>query len=163
MTSWTNTLLRAWENYFIVSPTAYDKHGIEWMRTNMVGTGPFIQTDYQKDVSFTAIRNPNYWRKDADGNQLPYLDKVQLLYVADETQRENLMKSGGAEILTSTTKQASRFDAAQYNIITRSGGYTMLVPDSKNADSPYADINVRLAVEYAIDREALAKSFRLRL
>ena len=160
MTAWTNTLLRAWENYFFVSPTAYAVHGIEWMRTNMVGTGPFMQTDYQKDVSFTAVRNPNYWRTDAaTGKKLPYLDSMQLLYVADETQRENLMKSGGAEILTSSTKQAARFSAADYNIITRAAGVNMLIPDSKHADSPYSDINVRLAVEYAIDREALAASF----
>jgi peptide/nickel transport system substrate-binding protein len=158
-TSWSNHLIRSWENYFFVSPTAYQVHGVEWLRTNMVGTGPFIQTDFQKDVSFTALRNPEYWQSDTDGNRLPYLDKVQLLYVADETQRENLMKSGGAEILTSSTKQASRFDSTEWNIITRSAGPTMLVPDSKNADSPYSDINVRLAVEYAIDREAIAKSF----
>jgi peptide/nickel transport system substrate-binding protein len=39
MSAWLNTLLRAWENYFFVSPTAYNVHGIEWMRTNMVGDG----------------------------------------------------------------------------------------------------------------------------
>jgi peptide/nickel transport system substrate-binding protein len=158
-TTWSNHLIRSWENYFMVSPTAFDVHGIEWMRTNMVGTGPFMQSDYQKDVSFTAVKNPNYWKKDAAGNSLPYLDSVQLLYVVDETQRENLMKSGGAEILTSSTKQASRFSATDFNIITRSGGCTMIVPDSKHADSPFSDLNVRLAVEYAIDREALAESF----
>ena len=154
-----NTGLRSWENYFMVSPTAYTKNGIEWMRTHMVGTGAFMQTDYQKDVSFTAVRNPNYWQKDADGKQLPYLDKVQLLYVADETTRETLMKSGGAEVLNSSTKQASRFTGTDFTILTRSGGPTILAPDSKNAGSPYANLQVRKAIEYAIDREALAKSF----
>ncbi len=159
-TAWSNHLIRSWENYFMVSPTAYNVHGVEWMRTNMVGTGPFMQSDYQKDVSFTGVRNPNYWRTDAaTGKKLPYLDSVQLLYVADETQRENLMKSGGAEILTSSTKQASRFSATDYNIIARSNGNTMIVPDSKHADSPFSDINVRLAVEYAIDRVGIANSF----
>jgi ABC-type transport system substrate-binding protein len=125
----------------------------------MVGTGPFMQTDYQKDVSMTAVRNPNYWQKDDQGNQLPYLDKVQLLYVADETTRETLMKSGGAEMLNSSTKQASRFQGSNLTILARSGGPTMLAPDSKNDASPFANLNVRLAVEYAIDRESLAKSF----
>jgi peptide/nickel transport system substrate-binding protein len=156
---WKNTALRSWENYFMVSEKAYETNGIEWMRYHMVGTGPFVQVDFQKDVSLTTIRNPNYWQKDADGNKLPYLDGVTLLYVADELQRENLMKSGGAEVLNSTTKQASHFDPATFNIQTRNGGPTMLAPDSKNPDSPYAKLNVRLAVEYAIDREALAKSF----
>jgi len=156
---WKNTALRSWENYFMVSKKAYDTYGIEWMRTHMVGTGAFIQTNYQKDVSFTAERNPNYWQKDDQGNQLPYLDKVQLLYVADETTRETLMKSGGAEVLNSTTKQASRFKDTTFTILTRNGGPTMLAPDSANDSSPYANLNVRMAVEYAIDREALASSF----
>ncbi|MCR4394429.1 MAG: ABC transporter substrate-binding protein, partial [Dehalococcoidales bacterium] len=70
-TSWRNTLLRAWENYFFVSPTAYEKNGIEWMRTHMVGTGPFMQTDYKRDVSMTAVRFKDYWDKGK-----PYLDGV---------------------------------------------------------------------------------------
>jgi ABC-type transport system substrate-binding protein len=159
-TQWRNTLMRAWENYFFVSPSAYTKNGIEWMRTHMVGTGPFMQTDYQKDVSISFVKNPNYWQRDDQGNLLPYLDKVQLLYVADETTRENLMKTGGGEMLNSSTKQAGRFnDTSKYTIVTKSGGPTMLVPDSKNADSPYAKLQVRLAVELAIDRVALSQNF----
>ena len=157
--TWRNTNVRSWENYFMVSPTAYTKNGIEYMRTHMVGTGPFMQTDYQKDVSMTAVKFPNYWQRDDQGNVLPYLDKVQLLYVADETTRETLMKTGGAEVLNSTTKQAGRFDQTRYNVITRPGGPTMLAPDSGNAASPYSSLQVRLAIELAIDRAALAKSF----
>jgi len=62
-------------------------------------------------------------------------------------------------MLNSSTKQASRFQGTDFTILTRSGGPTMLAPDSKNPESPYANLNVRLAVEFAIDRESLAKSF----
>ncbi len=157
-TTWRNTSLRSWENYFMVSPTAFKEKGIEWVRNNMVGTGPFMQTSYQKDVSLTAVRNPNYWQKDAEGKALPYLDKIELLYVADETTREALWKKGDAEMLVSSTKQAVRLQSPDWTILTRSGGPTILAPDSNNAASPYANKNIRLAVEYAIDREALAKS-----
>jgi peptide/nickel transport system substrate-binding protein len=159
LTTWRNTIMRSWENYFMASPAAFEKEGIEWLRTHIVGTGPFMQTDYQKDVSFTAVRNPNYWQKDEQGNKLPYLDGVQLLYVADELTREALIKSGGAEMLNSNTKQASRFQGLGFTMITRSGGPTMLAPDSKNAESPFSNLKVRQAIEYAIDREVLAKSF----
>ncbi|HSW58158.1 MAG TPA: ABC transporter substrate-binding protein [Dehalococcoidales bacterium] len=157
-TTWRNTSLRSWENYFMVSPSAFEKKGIEWVRVNMVGTGPFMQTDYQKDVSLTAVRNPNYWQKDAQGNQLPYLDKVILLYVADETTRELMWKKGEAEMLNSSTKQAVRLQSTEWTTLTRPGGPTILAPDSGNAGSPFANKNIRLAVEYAIDRESLAKN-----
>ena len=153
-TSWRNTLLRAWENYFFVSPTAYEKNGIEWMRTHMVGTGPFMQTDYKRDVSMTAVRFNDYWDKGK-----PYLDGVILYYVADELTREALMKSGGAEMLNATAKQAQRFQGTDFKILIRNSGPSALFPDSKNADSPWSNIKVRMAAEYAIDKESLAKTF----
>jgi peptide/nickel transport system substrate-binding protein len=37
--------------------------------------------------SYTFTRNPYYWRVDADGNQLPYIDAVNVEIVADEQTR----------------------------------------------------------------------------
>jgi peptide/nickel transport system substrate-binding protein len=145
-----NTLTRSWENYFMVSPTAYTKNGVDWMRTNMVGTAAFTQTQFIRDVSTTLKRNPNYWQQGK-----PYLDGVQVLYVQDQLTREALMKSGGGDMLQPTALQVSRFPAAEYNIISRARGPYVLFPDSKNADSPWSNVKVRMAAEYAIDREAL--------
>src|SRR5690606_1349733 len=39
----------------------------------MVGTGPFIFESWTRDSELRVRRNPNYWRYDAQGNQLPYL------------------------------------------------------------------------------------------
>jgi peptide/nickel transport system substrate-binding protein len=40
--------------------------------------GPFYVADY-KPASYVLLeRNPNYWRRDAAGRQLPYLDSVRL-------------------------------------------------------------------------------------
>jgi ABC-type transport system substrate-binding protein len=79
---------------YIVSPPALEKNGIEWMRWNMVGTGPFKQQDFQRDVSLTTVRYDNYW-----SSGKPYVDKIQYVYVADELTRTALYKSGGADIL----------------------------------------------------------------
>ncbi len=40
--------------------------------------GPFYVADYKPDSYVLLKRNPNYWRKDAAGRQLPYLDSVRL-------------------------------------------------------------------------------------
>ena len=37
--------------------------------------------------NYTFARNPYYWRVDADGNQLPYIDEIQVEIVADEQTR----------------------------------------------------------------------------
>jgi len=40
--------------------------------------GPFYVADYRPDSYLLLKRNPNYWRRDAAGRQLPYLDSVRL-------------------------------------------------------------------------------------
>lgn len=154
-TMWRNTMLRAWENYYVVSPTAYTQNGVDWMKFHMVGSGSFKQVDYQQDVRTTYTRNENFWQQGK-----PYLDGVQMLYVADPTTQEALMKSGGAEALTATPKIGGDFmNDPAFKVVTKDQGPMCLVPDSLNAESPYANLKVRQALQYAVDREGLAKAF----
>ena len=158
LTTWYNRLTRGFADSvaFVVSPAALEKNGIEWLRWNMVGTGPFIQKEYRRDASLTATRNPDYWEQGK-----PYLDGVQLLYVVDELTRVALFKSGGAEVLNigGNPRLAGEMEAAGFTIVTQPGGATVLVPDSANADSPWSNIKVRQAAEYALDKESMAKTF----
>ena len=58
--NWQNTLVRTFADglSFTVSPTAFQKNGADWMNYNMVGTGPFIQKDFQRDVTLTFTKKP---------------------------------------------------------------------------------------------------------
>jgi len=40
--------------------------------------GPFLVAEYKAGSSVFLRRNPNYWKKDAQGRRLPYLDSIQL-------------------------------------------------------------------------------------
>jgi len=44
----------------------------------LVGTGPFMFSNYEAGKQWELVRNPNYFKKDKDGNQLPYLDGVTM-------------------------------------------------------------------------------------
>ena len=61
-----------------------------------VGTGPFMYADWQPNSHFTAIRNPNYWRKG-----LPYLDQITFKPIPDTSQREATLRSGGVDMIES--------------------------------------------------------------
>jgi len=45
----------------------------------VIGTGPFIMTDYLIRVETKWKRNPDYFKKDKYGNQLPYLDGLHFI------------------------------------------------------------------------------------
>ncbi len=140
----------------MISPTAFQTNGIDWIRTHMVGTGPFVQTDYQRDVSLTTKRYNDYW-----DTGKPYLNGVQYLFVTDPLTSLALFKSGGAEVidLAGNGRNANDLKAAGYNIISQQTGTDILVPDSMNADSPWSNPKVRQAAEYAIDKVALNNTF----
>ena len=42
------------------------------------GLGPFTLSEYKAGSSLLLKRNPNYWKKDAQGRQLPYLDSLRI-------------------------------------------------------------------------------------
>jgi peptide/nickel transport system substrate-binding protein len=156
--TWQNTALNTFATAacFMVSPASYEKNGPEWTNTNIVGTAPFMQAGYQRDVSITFKRNPNYWEQGK-----PYLDGITHLFVSDALTAEALFKSGGGEVLQSYSDlMTNRFRTAGYKLIpSQVGGATSMWPDSANADSPWSKVLVRQAAEYALDKESLSRTF----
>ena len=41
--------------------------------------GPFVVSSYKPGIEVLLSRNPNYWKSDAQGRRLPYVDRVHLL------------------------------------------------------------------------------------
>jgi ABC-type transport system substrate-binding protein len=48
--------------------------------------------------------------------------------------------------------------SGKYDIVLRTSGPRVLAPDSMNPASPWADVRVRYAASYALDREAMAEA-----
>ena len=61
--------------------------------------------------------------------------------------------------LNSNGRLANELKAAGYNISLQYGGPQVLLPDSTNADSPWSNLKVRQAAEYAIDKESIVSAF----
>lgn len=47
-------------------------------KKEMAVLGPFMVSDYKPGATVFLKRNPNYWKTDAQGRKLPYLDSIQL-------------------------------------------------------------------------------------
>jgi peptide/nickel transport system substrate-binding protein len=57
---------------------------------DIVVNGPFMLDSYISSQKVIFRRNPRYWKKDAEGNQLPYLER--LVYVIAADQNAELLK-----------------------------------------------------------------------
>jgi ABC-type transport system substrate-binding protein len=67
---------------FVVPHEAVERYGKDF-REHPVGTGPFRFRLWDTGNVLLLHRNPTYWRSDAKGRPLPYLDAVQISFIQD--------------------------------------------------------------------------------
>ena len=72
----------------------------------MIGTGPFILEDYKVRVHLKWRRNPEYWKQDRYGNQLPYLDGI-IFYEADGANTSEMLIGRRLDLRSTTTGAAT--------------------------------------------------------
>jgi peptide/nickel transport system substrate-binding protein len=136
-----------------VSPTAAQKNGLDWMKTNACGTGPFKVKSFSRDVSLEYVRNDDYW------GPKPYLDGIKTTFITDNNTARAQFESGAADSFSSSVDSVTADLVKKgYKIESRSGPLMVLVPDSKHDTSPLSKLQVRQALNYAVDRESIAKT-----
>lgn len=142
---------------FMCSPTAMAKPTTpeNMAKDHFIGTGPFVLSSFEKTQNIKYVKNPNYWQAGK-----PYLDGFEFYMVTDPvTSIMSFKKGEGQVIFGITSTEAKDLQAAGYDIVTTDiKPIVVLLPDGINKDSPWANKGVREALEYAIDKPALAKS-----
>src|SRR5262245_45599202 len=135
----------------IVSPTAARQYGEDFFK-HPSGTGPFRFVEWKKDDSITIERNPDYWGDKA------HLDRVVFRVIPENTVRLLALEEGSVQGLDGlNTELAKRLQAeGKYNLLMQPGmnvGYLAMNMDKP----PFDKKEVRLAINYAIDRDAIVK------
>ena len=64
-----------------------------------IGTGPFMVTDRDPNVQTTLKANPYYWRTSEDGEKLPYLDEVDLVYQPEAAGQVSSLLGGQIDLV----------------------------------------------------------------
>ena len=145
-----------------VSPEAYNKVGKDAFGRNPVGAGPFRFLEWQSGSHVTLERYPDYWMKTADGQPLPYLDKLTYRLIIDDTVRLLELRSGSAQFteLVQGKDVAGMKNDANLTLVESqaSGNNYRVIFDSTNPESPFRNIKLRQAMLYALDRDAMAKT-----
>jgi peptide/nickel transport system substrate-binding protein len=71
--------------------------GLSTPPSELAGLGPFVLSSYQPGQRLVFVRNPHYWRRDDSGTPLPYLDRVTLDVVPDQSTQLLRLESGDTD------------------------------------------------------------------
>ncbi len=125
---------------------------IEW--ESGVGTGGYKLKSYEPGVRSTFERNPNYWKEGA-----AHFDSAEVLAIIDQTARTNALTTGEIDVMDRVELKTLHLleRNPDINILESSGTAHYSIP--MRTDTPPFDNNhVRMALKYAVDREALLQS-----
>ena len=131
--------------------------------TTAVGTGPFMIKSKGIDPFVTElVKNPNYWRKDKAGKQLPYADSVTFKVVLDGGQRVNAMSKGQADIALFGATSGQQLNRVRDSLKGKVALYegprdTNWSFHFNTMKAPFNNLLAREAFAYALDRETFAK------
>ncbi|HEX9260388.1 MAG TPA: ABC transporter substrate-binding protein, partial [Acidimicrobiales bacterium] len=153
---------------FMSSPAWYQKVFVDKDQTagaSPVGTGPFVFDSWKPGDTLKVKKNPNYWRKDADGNAMPYLDGIEFKVIADELTRKSAFKSGQLDLMpTDNGENIKEFRAdgkdAKIGYLEQSelGETFYILLHVGQEGSPLQDKRVRCALLQATDKKTLAET-----
>jgi peptide/nickel transport system substrate-binding protein len=137
------------------------------------GLGPFRLKEYVPGQRLVLERNPYYWKADATGARLPYLDELVFVFVPNADAQVLKFQSGETELI-------SQLGAENFSALSRQQlGYTMTdagpgleynflffnLNDASAKSSPemlqkqkwFREVKFRQAVSAAVDRQAIVR------
>ncbi|MBB4825357.1 ABC-type transport system substrate-binding protein [Sporosarcina luteola] len=140
--------------FAIASPTAFEK-GDDQFERNPVGTGPFKFVDWKPNDTITIEKFDKYWQEG-----LPKLDKVVFKSVPDNSNRLNALIKGEIDL-------ADGINPADGEKIESNEELQLVERPSMNVGylgltvtrPPFDKKEVRQALNYAINKEAIIDSF----
>jgi peptide/nickel transport system substrate-binding protein len=163
--------------HLLEKPYAEGKLGQTWTLSTAAnqwaGLGPFRLKEYVPGQRLVLERNPYYWKMDAKGNRLPYLDEMVFLFVPSADAQVLKFQSGETDII-------SRLGADNFSVLSKQQrGFTMIdagpgleynflffnlneLGEKTSADMGrkekwFRDLKFRQAMAAAIDRHAIVR------
>ncbi|MGF1998326.1 peptide ABC transporter substrate-binding protein [Enterococcus casseliflavus] len=150
--------LLAFPSFFPQSQAVVEDNGDQYASTsdNAVYNGPFVLAGFDgpgTDTEWSYEKNDQYWDKET-----VKLDTINVSVVKESSTSLNLFQDGQADdvILTGELAQQMANDEAFMSEPLARTSYIEL--NQREEDSPFRNEDLRKAISYAIDRDALVTS-----
>jgi peptide/nickel transport system substrate-binding protein len=123
----------------------------EDLRTNPVGTGPFVFESLEPGENSLFTRNPNYWQEGR-----PYVDELVLEAITDPGARLNALLGDQVDMVEALEFAQAAAEKTGGRIVVAETSPGQIVPMTMRVDTPpFDDVRVRQAMRLIADREAL--------
>ncbi len=158
-------------NILVISKAAWDSTGADEMTTKPIGTGAYKLVEYVPGSSFTLEADENFWMKNiTDKEWLAANDYVtnyqnvktiQIEIIQDAASRAIALEMGTVSAVDSLNSADVDNFLANPDLGCKSVTLPVKPPVSWyfncSDDSPFADVNLRKAICYALDNAAIAE------
>jgi peptide/nickel transport system substrate-binding protein len=129
----------------------FTPNGVDDLANEPIGTGPYELVRFTRGDSIELKRRDDYW-----GEQ-PEMTDVIFRYFKDPTAMSNAELTGDIDIIGAVLapETIGQFVADDRFDVIEGPTNSEVVLSFNNAEGPLADVRVRRAIKYALDREAI--------
>ena len=114
-----------------------------------IGAGPFVLKSFEPGVKLVAERNPNFF-KDV------WFDSIEELSIIDTAARTNAYLAGEVHFIDrADLKTIDMLKSAPDTELYNENGFAHYTAPMHCDAAPFSDVNVRLAIKHAINRQEL--------
>lgn len=136
-------------DYHLVIGPAGDDGTVDWAAH--VGTGGYTVSEYTVGSRMLLARRADYWKADA-----AWFDEVEIIGIDDVAARMNAVMTGEVDVITSADiATVGRLERVPNLIVDEVTGTQQFTMPMFTDVAPFNDLNVRLALKYAIDRQEM--------
>jgi len=138
--------------FFMVSPAAVKTRGNDGLANHGVGTGPFMVSDYKRNVQLVLERNPSFW------GPRPSFERLVIVPVPDDSARVAGIQSGQYDIAQEIAPDSIPILKRNDDVKVLFAGKPVTFGFGGNMKSgAWKDPKVRQAVSLAIYRKGISE------
>jgi peptide/nickel transport system substrate-binding protein len=149
-TSEPNILTPAYLSALPIAPPGHvQANGIAGLINEPIGSGPFVVDRWDSD-KVTLSANKTSWRA-------PRVDRMEAYFVPDSTARLQALETGQVDVAVAiSTDQIDMLELNGHRAVMRNPTRVLVFAlKSNDPKSPFSDVRVRQAFNYAVNKEAI--------
>jgi peptide/nickel transport system substrate-binding protein len=140
---------------WIVPKRYLEQVGDDGFKKHPIGAGPYKFVSQKPGIELILEAYEGYWRK------VPHIQKLIMRSIPDDSTRLAMLKTGEADIayamMGSMAEEAKRDPKLKLAYSYGQGVFFIFFNEQWDPKSPWHDLRVRQALNYAIDRQALSE------